>query len=186
MMRINNVSRTRNLPWKVYDEMFKSSLAMEGLSKRRHLESTLVVPASLRDWVRQRTDEHLEAVRASGVQVVGDLADLQPVYGERGLQPDDVSAEGVLDAAVDGMVVLARESGDMLRRARERNAEQRARVRDLEGRVAELEGTLGRYHGRFAHAMKQAVIDVSERRPALMRMRRSYWFVVDQLRKLRR
>ncbi len=186
MMRINNVSRTRNLSWKVYDELFKSTLAMEGLSKRRHLESTLVVPDSLRDWVQQRTDEHLEAVRASGVQVVGDLADLRPVYGEQGLQPDDVGADGVLDAAVDGMVVLARECGDMLQRVRGRNAEQRAHVRELEGRVAELEEKLARYRGPFAPVIKQAVIDVSERRPLLMRMRRAYWFTVDQLRKLRR
>jgi len=183
MLRLNNVSRTKNLSWPVYDELFKTVLAKEGLSKRRPRESTLEVPLELHDWVRRRTDEHLEAIRAAGVQVVGDLADLQPVYGEHALQPAEVSADRMLDAAVEGMVALADQCGVVLSRVRERNREQAARIRELESALDRSQTALARYQGPLAPAMKQAAIDMSERRRSVMRMRLAYRAMMDRLRR---
>ena len=119
MLRVNEVARLREVEWKTYEEMFKHALAKRGLSKRKHVESPQRrLPPELHDWARERTAEQVRAIEASGASVVGELADLDPVFG-----PDVEEAtdpEAVLEAAVEGLVALAKDRAAELERLRRR------------------------------------------------------------------
>jgi hypothetical protein len=120
MLRVNQVSRLREVDWKTYEEMFKHSLAKRGLSKRRHVESPQRgLPPELEEWARARTAEQVRAIVASGASVVGDLAELEPVFGPR-TDEAPTDPEAVLEAAVEGLVALAKDRGAELERLRRR------------------------------------------------------------------
>jgi hypothetical protein len=67
-----------------------------------------------RPWLVERSEQIVERLAASGVRVVGDLADLAPV-AVPGVDPDDVADADVLAAAITAL------SGLTLRRARRRS-----------------------------------------------------------------
>jgi hypothetical protein len=120
MLRVNEVSRLREVDWKTYEEMFKHALAKRGLSKRRHVESPQRrLPPELEEWTRARTAEQVRAIRSSGASVVGDLEDLEPVFGP-GADEDVTDTQAVLEAAVEGLVALAKDRAAELERLRRR------------------------------------------------------------------
>lgn len=123
MHRLNVVSRVRGVDWTLYDEMFKHALAKRGLSIRRHQESALRVPPEHEGWVRSCALEQARAIKASGAHLVGTLDDLEPVFAGDAAGPSEVTAEGILEAAVEGLVALAQDRGRDLTHLRERNAE---------------------------------------------------------------
>jgi hypothetical protein len=127
-LRLNRASRLDNMSWEVYREALKGTLAKRGLSRRKPSESAIVLPESAHTWVKACAADQVEAVRSSGVHVVGDLADLEPQLGMGGAQPDRVSDSAVLDAAVDGLVFLAENRTREIQRLRAANAELRREV----------------------------------------------------------
>lgn len=163
MLRVNTLSHTRGMDWPVYDEMFKHALAKRGLARRKHQESTLGVPAEHAAWTRARAAEMVEAVKASGAHVVGDLADLDPVFGT-GVQPDSLSDAALLDAAMEGIVALAQDRGRELIRLRERNERLHGRVRHLE---QELES-------EWRYPVRAAMVRLSEKHAWAAAARRAY------------
>ncbi len=113
LRRLNPLLREAGMTKQGYNRLLKAGLAKRVLSGRKQGESTVVLPASYRAAVEQLAREQVEAIRASGVEVVGDLDDLivQPT-------PDDgtaavvtasgtLSEERVLDAALTGLARLA-------------------------------------------------------------------------------
>jgi hypothetical protein len=167
MLRLNEVSRGENVGWPLYNEMFKHALAKRGLSKRKHREPVLVLPAELEEWTQARTAEQISAVKAAGVDVVGDLADLEPVFGRHGQQPDDVTSEALLDAALHGLVAVARDRGAEIDRLRRR-------VARLSEQNAELTGYRERLERAPRTRAKRSLVALSERRPWVMRLRQAY------------
>ncbi len=167
MLRLNHVSRLQNLDWPLYNEMFKHALAKRGLSKRKHQEPVLVLPPELEEWTHARTAEQISAVKASGADVVGDLAELEPVFGKPGTQPEDVSSEALLEVALDGMVALSRDRGKELAKLRNRNAE-------LRERIGQLEKYEKRHQRSVAMVTRRALISQSEKRPWMMKAREAY------------
>lgn len=120
MLRVNEVSRLREVDWKTYEEMFKHALAKRGLSKRKHVERPQRrLPPELEEWARARTAEQVRAIEASGATVVGDLTDLDPVFPP-GADEDPTDTEAVLEAAVEGLVALAKDREAELERLRRR------------------------------------------------------------------
>jgi hypothetical protein len=120
MLRVNEVARLREVEWKTYEEMFKHALAKRGLSKRKHVESPQRrLPAELEDWTRARTVELVKAIEASGASVVGDLKDLDPVF-DPDAEEEATDLEAVLEAAVEGLVALAKDRAAELERLRRR------------------------------------------------------------------
>jgi len=120
MLRLNRVARAHEVDWKTYDEMFKQSLAKRGLAKRRHIErAQRTLPPELEEWTVARTAEQVRAIQASGANLVGDLTELDPVFDP---SPDDASieAEALLEAALDGLVMLAKDRAAELDRLRRR------------------------------------------------------------------
>jgi hypothetical protein len=129
MLRLNQVARLREVDWKTYEEMFKQALAKRGLAKRKHVESPQRrLPSDLADWARARTAEQVRAIQASGASVVGDLADLEPVFDPAD-EDEATSPEAVLEAAVEGLVALGKDREVELERLRRRVEQLSARRR---------------------------------------------------------
>ncbi|MGH3366959.1 MAG: hypothetical protein ACRDOY_07140 [Nocardioidaceae bacterium] len=190
MLRLNEASRRDNLPWEVYNDAFKNILAKRGLSARRPNESSLALPKRVNDWVAAYSKEQIEAVKASGAHVVGDLADLEPRSKRGGRQPTSVSDTEVLDVAVDALVFLARNRNQQIDRLRANNAQLRKQVASQRGQVEDLRAQLDERRRRFpavrARArgllgagapgepprVRKALLDLSERYTWAMRLRK--------------
>lgn len=132
MVRVSETSRLRGIDRKTYEEMLKQATAKRGLSKRRHVERPQHrLPHDLEEWARVRSAQHIEVIKAAGVDVVGDLSELEPTFSEDRLGDDGVDAEAVLEAAVEGLVALAMDRGKELERLRRRAAKLERENRQL-------------------------------------------------------
>jgi hypothetical protein len=125
LRRVNE--RTEDLAWLEYRWAFKHALARLVLAERAGREPAMTLDAEALAWARERGAQIAEALDASGVRVVGDLADLIPTAepsaaGEPVVEPSEAE---LLDAAVDGLAGL----GTVLAEAR---IEHEALVRAVE------------------------------------------------------
>jgi hypothetical protein len=113
-----------------YDELILGMLADETLGGRR--SRPILLPPKFHDWARERAEEWIAWVQHSGVDVVGDLAELLPAPpppGERFHHPDRISLKAQLAAALDALAAMTEEAASRpdpdasllgrLRRARE-------------------------------------------------------------------
>jgi hypothetical protein len=140
MRRVNVRLRDEGITRRRYNRVFKHRLAKNILATRRAQEGKVLLPTDLRGWAEARAAQQVRAISASGVRVVGDLAELAPAPPRSGVgaptaavEPDP---EAVLDAAVDALVAVA-----LRRRRRRRTAARRARgrlhgLREARGDVA--------------------------------------------------
>lgn len=99
-----------DVPWPTYARQVKRRLAQRRLVKER-VGGNLSVPERHRDRVREVSAEMLDAIRAQGFRVVGDLADLEPAFPEGGTSPDDVTDEQLLERALDMLVPMVLTDG---------------------------------------------------------------------------
>jgi hypothetical protein len=153
-----------------YEHVVKGVLAHETLSRYpRPIRPEL--PAQARDFVEQRAKEWISAVQTSGVEVVGDFADLR-VASTSVRGPDDVSPGDVLDAA-------AFATWELLLQVRD----ARTTIGRLDSEVAGLREALDA--ARRAGTLKHLVRRASENSPALMRARVAWWHTVELVRALR-
>jgi hypothetical protein len=152
MRRINSLSIEAGISQPDYHELFKKQMAKRNLSTRKRDESVLVVPEQLHGWVRERAAEQVRMLQTSGVDVVGDLRDLEPVLPVEGVQPEDLDPEAILDAAVQGLVAIAALRSRERQAAREKERRQqeaasepwRARLRGALVRAERNHPTVGR------------------------------------------
>lgn len=93
---------------KVYNKAVKKRLAKQVLAARKGDEPSIgfAVPS----WLRKRSAARSAALAATGVRIVGDVAELAPL-DVPGLDPDSVTAEQQLEAAVDALARVVRGSG---------------------------------------------------------------------------
>jgi len=103
MLRLNHATTDLSAP--AYKKRVKA-LAKHVLGPLRTREEPIgfTVP----DWLRHEADRCVTEIRASGAQVVGDLAELDPV-DVPGVDPAGVAAEDELRAAVDGLAGVLRQ-----------------------------------------------------------------------------
>lgn len=94
-----------DLEYPDYAPVLKHRLAKKVLAARRGSEPA--VGFDVPDWLRDRSTRMMGNIRALGVRVVGDLADLEPVP-VTGVAPATVSSEEQLEAALAGLEGLAR------------------------------------------------------------------------------
>lgn len=163
LLRLNTVSRIHGLDASLYDEMFKWALAKRGLSRRRHRETAQVLPEELTGWVAARAAEQVGAIVASKAHIVGDLDDLSPVLDRTGT-PGPASTEALLDAALDGLVALARDRGEALAKLRKRERRSAEEIEHLTKRLDDV----------YAAPLRAVLIAFSEKRPWLMPIRQRY------------
>jgi hypothetical protein len=168
LLRRVNAARAGRLSQREYEHLVKGVLAHETLTRFPHpVRSAL--PAAALTVVEQRTEQWIEAVRASGAHVVGDLGELR-VVATSPSGPDGVAADDVLDVATFAIWELL------------------LRVRDTGGRVAELERQLAGLRAERDAVparngpARRLVRRASEHSPAVMRARVAWWHTVERLR----
>ena len=82
------------------------------MAQRPDMTKVTLPPAAF-PWADDVTDEWIEWVRGSGIDVIGDVEDLRPVpppADRRWVDPDRPRRPEMVDAALDAMVVLALEA----------------------------------------------------------------------------
>lgn len=103
MRRLN--AELGDLSFEDYAPVVKHALAKRVLGARRKDEPA--VGFDVPDWVRERSAGMVDKLRALGISVVGDLAELEPV-AVPGVHPADLTAEQQLAAAVDALAGVVR------------------------------------------------------------------------------
>jgi hypothetical protein len=89
-----------------YREDLRGEL-IERVLRERPDQAPIAVPERHHDWLRKRSRELIEGVRAAGYTVVGDLADLEPATVPAGARaPGEVDDAALLDAALDALAGL--------------------------------------------------------------------------------
>lgn len=99
LRRLNDELAADPLSRGAYHQKVKRALAKNGMARHRRDEPVLGLDEA---WVYQRSEREIDALRTLGCPVVGDLAELtsHPVPG---VQPEAVSVEQQLEAAVRGL-----------------------------------------------------------------------------------
>ncbi|GAA4369402.1 hypothetical protein [Nocardioides caricicola] len=94
-----------------YDGLIRDMLAQGELVKR---ESAAVrLPPERYDWAEEQAERWIEWIEGSGVDVVGDVAELRPVRpaaDEPFKDPDKVRAKRQLGSALDALAAMTREA----------------------------------------------------------------------------
>ncbi len=92
----------------VYNKAVKNRLAQQVLAARKGEEPSIGFPVP--DWLRKRSDARSAELAATGVRIAGDLDELVPL-DVPGVDPESVSADDQLDAAVAALAQLVRGPG---------------------------------------------------------------------------
>jgi len=111
LRRLNEVLKGR-FPQPRYDEVVRQVLAETVLVSPQRTSPVSArprLPPERDSWVRERSQQMIEALEAGGYDVVGDLAELLPEPSPAGPQPDAVEADDLLAAALDGMAGALRQ-----------------------------------------------------------------------------
>lgn len=112
MRRLN--LRTEDMRFPQYRWGFKSVLAKRTLAERAKSEPRPTIPLELQRRLHKTAGAMIDDVRASGVHVVGDLAELVPAEPSEPASPFDpgqATDHDLLEAALDGLAGLGRRHG---------------------------------------------------------------------------
>lgn len=113
--RINEARTEEELPWPIYARQIKNGYAR---ALARRAGTGIELPEDVYRWAVDYSAEAVEKLRQAEYHVVGDLADLVPQYRPTGADPDAVSAEDQLNAAVAGLIDFASAAGQKQVRGR--------------------------------------------------------------------
>lgn len=156
MLRRLNETLPDSFPDWSYMWFVKDTLTQGAVSPRLG-SGRLTLPAERREWACAQADEIVTALQKSGYDIIGDLDELVPRFGDETMPPDpgDAAAEDMLGAALDSMTVLLDKMEAM-----------RIRGRAAVGNEANQPQPSG---------LKRALIRASERHRSVERMRIAYW-----------
>ena len=94
-----------------FDELIRQMLAQETLVRRDSIPVRL--PPQRYDWAEEQSEAWIEWLASSGVEVIGDLAELRPVRPDPDAEwqhPGRVRNKVKLNAAVDALAAMTREA----------------------------------------------------------------------------
>lgn len=94
-----------------YDSLVRELLAQTELAART--SPPVRLPPEAYPWASEKAETWIEWIEQSGVDLIGDLADLRPtppVEGEPWIDPDQVRRRAQLAAAVDALAAMTREA----------------------------------------------------------------------------
>jgi hypothetical protein len=170
LRRLNQVLPEEVPNW-FYMWNVKEGVAHRALAARQR-SGRLALPASREAWAKGEAETLAAALRDSGYDVVGDVAELLP-GGAPGPYADPASqpAERVLDAAVDAAAALLL---NQYRREYPADSGHKAGPRGLAARV---ESTVG-----ASPRLKRAVRELSSRSAAVRRLRVLVWRTLERRR----
>ncbi|MGA8846688.1 MAG: hypothetical protein WB471_08775 [Nocardioides sp.] len=104
MRRLNAMSVVAGLPLADYKRTVNHALSRHTLASRRGEEPGLVLPERHVAWAEREAERMIDGVSATGVEVVGDLADLRPRPSSKPyVDPDLLPTEELLEAALAGL-----------------------------------------------------------------------------------
>jgi len=110
MRRLNATPAITNMSMRSYQKSVNGALTRRVLSERRSREPGLSLPASHRDWAQREATRVISEIEAVGPRIIGDLQDLVPLPPRaEPVVPEDLPAEDLLAAAIDGLAGLAAE-----------------------------------------------------------------------------
>jgi len=112
LRRLNRRLRRAGLPSEEYRRLIRELVVHQTMAQRPDMTKVTLPPAAF-PWADDVTDEWIEWVRGSGIDVIGDVEDLRPVpppADRRWVDPDRPRRPEMVDAALDAMVVLALEA----------------------------------------------------------------------------
>jgi hypothetical protein len=112
LRRLNIELAEREVPREIYVEWVREAFVKEVLAQRPGKQRATVPPAH-RAAVDEITTDWLDQIRTSGVDVVGDLDDLVPVWPdpETWLDPDEADPAAVAEAAIQALAYVIDEIG---------------------------------------------------------------------------
>lgn len=147
LRRVGPPARQLGVPRQRWAEAVRRGVV--GPSPSAPAPSRLAVPPALHPWVQERALEIVQAVEGSGVQVQGDVADLLPrLTTDTGRQPEDLSAEQLLDVATHSLARALSELTRTRRQAERRQRRTEARLRRLRRENRELRSQVARLERR--------------------------------------
>lgn len=184
LMRLVSVqARDRKVGRHDYERALKHHLAKRVLASRKSAESQIRLPLEYADWAAEQAERQIEAIKVSGVDVVGSLEELRPDPDRPGVPLAEPDPAAVLGAAVDALTSVA------LERQQERD-EHAAELRRMDAKLARARRRNAALRAdikqRSSHPVRQALIDLSARRPMLQRARRGYRKLANASRRFRR
>ena len=94
-----------------FDELIREMLAQNAMVKGRSMP--LRLPERMYPWAEAETERWVEWLKGSGVHVVGDIDDLNPLPlrpDERYVDPDHVSTKRQLKVALDALAAMTHEA----------------------------------------------------------------------------
>jgi hypothetical protein len=154
-----------------YDRVVKLTLVQMLAKRTEPVRFTL--PAEELPWVQARADEMIQALRSRGYPVVGDLEELRPSPRAGGRRPDDATDEELLEAALDGLALLAE------RYATSWWQRRKADITDSTGRPANV---ASRARGAVFRGQRRAA-ELADKSPAAARALRAVMRTRDRARK---
>lgn len=112
LRRLNRRLRRAGLSSEEYRRLVRELIVHQTMARRPNMTKVTLPPAAF-PWAEEVAEEWIDWVQGSGIDVVGDVADLRPVpppTDQRWVNPDRPRRPEMVDAAVDAMVALALEA----------------------------------------------------------------------------
>lgn len=166
MRRVNIRSREEKISSTVHRKLLTHQLAKQGLSQLDRGQRP-TIPQELHPWVRTRVEGQVEGLKASGVDLVGDLDDLQPDLSKHLEQAPEPDAQAMLDVSLTGLVVMTQQRAAAERRAEAAAAKATKEMRRLERRIRGLENRHAAAVNRWQTRPVRSAVGVLARRSDL-------------------
>lgn len=110
--KLNRRLKQAGLPSEDYRRLVRELVVHQTLAQRPDMAKVTLPPAAF-PWAQEVAEEWIEWVEGSGIDVIGDVADLRPVSPAADVpwaNPDRPRRPQMVDAALDALVALAVEA----------------------------------------------------------------------------
>lgn len=113
LRELNRRLRKAGLESAAYRKIVRQIVVHETLADRERMRK-VELPPHARDWADRIAEEWVEWVEGSGIDVIGDVDDLRPVFseGDHWVNPDQPRPRRVADAAMDALVAVVLETAE--------------------------------------------------------------------------
>ena len=112
LRKLNRRLKQAGLPAEDYRRLVRQLMVHETLAHRPDMTRAVLPPAS-HQWANEVTDEWIEWIEGSGIDVVGDVKDLRPApppEPDEWQNPDSPPRQEMVDAALDALVAITLEA----------------------------------------------------------------------------
>jgi hypothetical protein len=149
MRRLNSHPTIDEMPMRTYQKSVNGALTRRVLGQRRSLEPGLALPEGHFPWAERESARVIADIEALDVEVIGDLGDLKPRPPKSPpIAPEELPAEDLLAAALDGIAGLAAEHAELMKKLKK--AENKSRPRTQKVAAPVKRGFLSRARNALA------------------------------------